>query len=398
MKYLFCFAISLYFQNIVCSQTIQDKFKLDTLIFLNHKNLTIEKIRKDAIISSTDKYIHIAFSNNVFGNDTNYIISINKSSYKVSYWSFCLPKEMKTKTLDAIYSFSTNDSIFALGFYQSILVLSTNSENQLRIVKLIELEQSCAYLKVIDNKVFAGNIYKKKDVTQCAVIYKYGINEQYKEVDRFTFNYPCIEFSYFSPNHWIEIDKENIFIAQTCNYSIDIYNHSFKKKGVIETKKKSWIEMDKSILKTLNHQINATQPVQMIDSLSIYNDQFISRVTGIWKFNDTILFIGWFKFDSTLNKTRKHIDVYNLSSNSFLEENLYDPSMFRRDSAIATKDFYPIMYWNYNLDISNNNLTTLRNYAEIEYINNPWKTIYENEKKYFIKNNPIPTLFIYEQK
>lgn len=395
---LFIFFFS--WNNKATAQSIQDQFNLETIIPIKFKGVSIAKLKHDAIISSTNKFIHLAFSYDLFENDTGYILSVNKNTYEVTYSYYILTSEQRKTTYHSLYSFTSNDTLFALGYFNSIVVLATSKTNELNILQLIKTEQSCEYLKLTSKFLFGGNLYKRKEGSKSAMIYKYSRNNLSKSADRFNFDYPCIEFSYFQPNHWIEIDENYIFIAHTCDYKIDLYDLNFQHISQTNIIKKNWVNMDKTTLERLINKIPVTNPVNMIDSLSSYNDKKISRVIGLWKLNENQLCVGWYNFDSSSNRTKKFLDILEIKNNKLIpiKEDLYDQAIFRKDSSLVLKEEYPIMYWNYNSEISNNFIIVFRNTADIDYINTTWKSINENEKKYYKLHNPIPALFIYRKK
>lgn len=396
--------IILFFVYVnVDGQTIQHLVSLDTIISFTNEQIPSHDIRGSTQITSSKNYIYLASDIRGKVTNTQTIFRINQVSHKIDELTYQLPQNKTKNEIQHLSAFAQiNDTLFALSFHKSIFVLKINSKNPRSLLfdKLIEVNFTCEYLCFTRHFLFAGDIYKRKknDPESNSFLLKYSISNNFSFEDKFVFDFEQPEFSYFYPNHWIEVNDDVIFIASTHKYRVDIYDHSFKKLSRFEKHPRDWVAMDENVLSRLNNLIPKNQPVLMIDSLSKYNDLVINRLTDFRQINDTVYFACWYDYDSLSKKKIRYLDFYKFEHGELTEfaSNTKDLFIERRDTAIAKKTDYPVMFWNYNSYIGNNQIIIFKPFAPVLYINRPWNEIYKDLNKYYEKNNPVPTIFIYK--
>lgn len=384
------------------AQNIQKYFCLDTAIQITDKSVSYVNTRRNALLSQTDNNTYVLFTSIDTANQLllNVINNNNKITSKIR---FSFQKEDLNNYHNYISSITCNDSLFVISIYRRIIVYKIDWK-YLQLTFLKSLPSNTSYDNIYlanDSILFISDIYKHDYDTpnDNSIILKLNINTNRVE-KKLNFTFKNIEFAYFTPNHWVAFDNNKIYVSQTTDYKIELFNHELEKTGEILSNKTCWKNMDSFTMAKFRMTIPKHHPKIYIDSLSIYNDKLINRLIGVWKFNDSSLLTCWINYDSIQNRTRHFIDIYSQDKSGkykLLKEDIIDSFMFINDSSIADKNFYPIMFWNNKSNISRNGIVVLKNYANVKYLNESWKLINENEKKYYFDNNPIPTVFFYRK-
>jgi hypothetical protein len=401
MKLIFPLILISFHYSYSIAQNIQQYYSLDTIINFSYEQIPVQNIRRSTQLTASKKNVYLAFDIKNKA-DTQIILKVNQSNYSIKKIKYKLPDIVLKNWIKNISAFTQiGDSLFALSFHKTLLVYKMSLQsNTLDFVSYIELNASPKYIKLTSNYLFACDIYKRdaKHPSNNATIVKYDAKNDYKFLKKHEIDFDHVEFAYFFPNHWIDINENVILVSNTSSYKINVYNHEFKKLSTFEKFPKEWVSMDSEILKRLNKKIPITEPVVMIDSLATYNDKIINRITDVQGVNDSIYFICWYDYDSTSKRSIRYVDFFKLNNNQLIniESNIADKFYHRMDSAIASKNDYPLMFWNYNSYIGDNRIIVFREYAPIQYTNRPWYIITKELNSYYEKNNPMPSIFIYK--
>ncbi len=392
--------------NLSYSQEIGDIFTLDTIVGIT--DLPIKNINPNfnsKITSNKSFYIVHTFTRYKTDEFCFTLIDKTKKTYK---HFISQSKELKNRIYSSeAHTIAANDNFIFVVYFNLLatfkIVKTNNAVNRIDFYKFFTIPESYNYLSANEsNEIFGANFYNRSKN-------KHELNSllhAYKLIDTNLINewaitprFKNIEFSYFSPNHWLSNSGKYIVSSQTTSYDLDVYNIEGKFKYRFNAKKVNWVEMDDKAIKKIRETIPSNFPGKLIDSLKRYNDKQISRIEGVWFINEDSLLVRYYLYDSLSKLKIRYFDLYHINDDSatLLVGNLVDGRFPVNINKIITKNNFDMLSWNHENLIANNEIVIVKNYAPISnFVGKPWREVKKEEEDFYEKNAPIFTLIIFK--
>ncbi|MDQ3073478.1 MAG: hypothetical protein M3Q97_09485, partial [Bacteroidota bacterium] len=186
------------------------------------------------------------------------------------------------------------------------------------LMDFLTVSQSYSYLYFAGDRIIMGDSYfyhpnDQKDRTTLAI---YDIKK--KKIEK-EIHPPLehIEFSRFSPHHWISACIDKILFCQISDYKITIYNHKLQKTDSITRQPEDWVRMRDEKIDYLGSVIPVSDTGLFFDSFAVYNDKLIIRLEGAWFLNDTTILARYYKYDSTVGWKSRYFDLYKIRNDKW---------------------------------------------------------------------------------
>jgi hypothetical protein len=283
------------------------------------------------------------------------------------------------------------------------IIKNSNTIVGIEFYKSLNIPESYNYLSVNEsNEIVGANIYNrsKSNQEQNSLVHIYRFNDDKLE-KQVSFNpkFNNVEFSHFNPHHWISDNSKYIACSQTTTYEVNIYDKNGNWKYRFDCKKSGWVEMDKKTMNKFKETIPDNFPGILIDSLSKYNDKFISRIEGVWFINEDSLLVRYYMYDSISKLKIRYFDLYKVNDGSaiLLAENMIDGKFPIDIYKIVTKTNFDMLTWNYSNLISNNEIIITKNFAPIShYLGRAWTDIKKEEEQFYKNNDPLFSIIIFK--
>lgn len=386
------------------AQEIGDAFKLDTIILINKYPLNnINPISNTLITANNDYYIIHSFTR--FKTDSFSFTFIDKKTK--TYKNFIpYSKELKQILFSSeAHAISANSNYIGIVYFKVFalfkIVKVNNFVNGIEFYKSFDIPESYSYIDIKeDGSVVGANIYERSrsESEKNSLIHTYKFsNNQLELTNSFYPFFEDIEFSHFSPNHWISTNDKYITISQTTSYDISIFDRSGKLKYQFKRDKPDWVHMDENAILRIRKNVPINHSAITIDSLQKYNDRKISRVEGVWFVNKDTLAVRYYLYDTASKMKVRYFDFYRIEDEKeiLLKCCLVDGKFPINIKKIVTKDNFDILTWNYNNCIYNNELILIKDFAPINYLDRQWVEIKKEEEAYYKNNDPVISVLIF---
>jgi hypothetical protein len=388
------------------SQEIGDSFRLDTVILIpDHPVRGINPNANSGITANSNYYIIHSFTR--VKTDSFCFTFIDKSSKRVQNIS---PRSSELKKImfsPEIHAIAANDRYVALVYFMKLALFSITEKNgaiSLEFYKAFDIPEAYNYLYFnTDNYILGGRIYnrEKNAHEKNSLIHTFRLKDG-NLIQGASFNPPFedVEFSHFSPSHWIATNGTDIAVSQTTTYQIDMYDTAGTHKYAITEQRPEWVQMEKKRLKQLRTVVPEHQPGILIDSLKNDNDKRISRIEGVWFVNKNLLAVRYYIVDTTIKKRLRYFDLYELqdSKATLVKKGLVDFKFPVDIHKIVTTHNFDMLSWNYTNFVGTNEILILRNFTPVTYLGKEWTEGKKEEEKYYDEHDPIISLLIFKLK
>jgi hypothetical protein len=405
LQYFFIAIIYLFPPHILFCQEIKNHFKLDTLINLNLETNNNININQNLLLSGNSNLILVHYYSRI-KTDSFLFCVINKNGFKVKNFR-AVSSELKNEIYSSEPSaISVNKDFIVLSYFKKIaffrFVLNNNKEiENILFHKIFNVPETFKFLEFRnDTDLLCGRIYNRsrKNSKENTIIQRYTVsNDSIKLHVTFNPEFENVEFSHFSPNHWISSNNKLIVVSQTTEYKLSFFDYSGNFLFNHIDTKPNWVKLNEERIKKIRSSVPINYAALLIDSLREVNDKLISRIEGVWFLNNDSLVVRYYIFDCISNMRIRYFDVFKLY-NSKLEliySDLQDGKFPLAINEIVSKSNYDILSWNYMNYIGRNQILMLKNYAPINYLNRSWLEIKKEEENYYKENDPIPSLLIF---
>jgi len=409
-SWFFVLAIVLSVPKIGTSQSINDIFHLDTIIpihdyFIKNNDLNP---RVNTILSSNNLYYLIHKFNRLRMDSICFTFIDKKTKKQQSFNSAVGIDKGEVRKIEPRAMTANSDYIFLIYPNRLIVYKIINEKDSLQGVvfyNAIRIPEFYDFISVNEsNELICSNIYDKRGLKDEHIsiidIFHYDEGQLHKVLSFYP-DFSGVEFSHFLPQHWVSVSSKNIAVSQTTRYEIGIYDKKGNELYSIQIKKPEWIQMQKDVLSRLRRELPVNNSRILIDSLKPYNDKKISRIEGIWFLNNDSLLVSYFNYDFSKNMKLRYFDLYKVEKKSakILFSSLIDGNFPIEINKIVTKSNFDILTWNYESEISDNEIYLIRNYAPIfPYTGKKWSVLKNEEEEYYKNNKPVLSLFVFKLK
>lgn len=373
------------------SQKIQEIITLDSIININY---ALESAGDNVTGNISGNYFWI-YKPNWKEIDSVLFYKINLETYKIDSTYGVIPSlPYKIKSPDA-NTIAVSDKYLLIGFYGTIALFNIEN-NKLIFNKIFPISASFTYYKIIGNYIVCGQAYNYHPLSDpnktMIALYDIKTDKFAKDIIPDFIN---IEFSHFGSNHWIDAYDNKILFSQTTDYHIDIYDTQLNKKDSIERNIKDWEKFDSKIMDRLNKNIPVGHSKVLIDSLSPYED-VVSRIESAHFISDSLILVKYIPTNNASKNRLRMYDVWKLSNNRWglVFSDLKDEKPDNED--VFTKENFPITEGSScPIYVDKKHLVLVIPDTPVPKMGNKLSAIKEMEDDYYINNNPVATLFIY---
>lgn len=386
--------IFLLFSTICSSQNfLKSYLQLDTIIHLNNNTnrQTLGRINSKVIGNSL---VFTSFNANS-PNTCNYNPDLDDSfddskihfvKINLDYFSIENIFLTNTKDIKLLSNFYYNDKYFAISTLNAQLILYEKLENKdYEYKSTIKLPATVRqFLKIDDNdKIFMGEIgfAGNKLNNEISV---FDINTK-KEVRSFNPDFKAPEFSFIRPLQCYDMSENKIFVSQTINYSIDVFNKNFKKIETITRKDIEWQSPSKKEL----DQAESLRKKRFVEgdwrSLILGLDRNIHRITQIFPVSDTSLIIEYCSPDPNNNLIGVFYDAWKLLDNVWVlhtrDVNLESTEIIETNPIYTKENPFILLSRSHVYTFSNNKFIFITTGPKFDRINKSCSEIREFESK-----------------
>jgi hypothetical protein len=289
-----------------------DIIKLDSIISIDAINIE-NSISEDITYSNYKSYIFFTNYSSILRQSNNqtlilYRFNLNKKSldnYKVE-----IPKKIVKKNTRVKSLFCDNQTLI-LSFRKKLLVYKLESNKKFEYFKSISIRPTPMYINKTGERFILYHHYKFKGpylFLKDFYVYSYDSMFKKKIILSYKFNNP--EFTFLYPHNWITNNQNSIFLCQTTDYKIDMFDDVLNSKCSYNIPNKRWRKLsDESY-----SELESLKVRGQISFLTKY-DNLINRIISI-NSSDSILLLEYTD-PSNANYVVGYFDILKVSSDSF---------------------------------------------------------------------------------
>jgi hypothetical protein len=386
MKSTILLLLGIMFSEFSNSQNLQTKVKLDTIIN-TQIDLSNEYEKVNACIYNNVLWFNIP----TWDDDSLKFVRLDLQTYKIDTVFGVVPSLIYKVKFPISQCITVNDKYCVVKFFESIAVFDVVNE-KLKYNNIFPTVEHYSYLKLNGSKLFCAQAYNHSPLDQVnkvsLIIYDLKGQDVLSDINPEIKN---IEFSHFSNYHWIDATERQILVAQTTDYSIDIYDYELKKTSSLIRVPDNWKKFDNNIMVRLRKKTDPSHPKQLIDSLLPLNDYY-SRLEAAYFINDTTIYTRYIPFMQKEAKRLVDFWVYRNGEWLLKEKDLIDEKPGKRE--IMNKRNCFIMSTYYRNCFDTDNLVILEPGTTDEPFGKTYTNFFESEDDYF-SDHAKPLLKIY---
>lgn len=346
-------------------------------------------------MSTFDNHLRFSCYNIKDNTDSVWIYHLNLENFKIDSTVYIIEnlsnyfQKYYCKNLSYI---AFNQHWTVIGVYGLMYIYDDKNA----LYKKIEMKESLMFVKFIDDNqlLCAWNFNRKNKKNKPSAINLFDVvkGEYVKSV------YPVfdmIQYSQFSPNHWIDATANSILYSQTSDYKIDIYNRELQRVDSIRYQPIVWdklpLEVERKITKK---KLTGAEAIYTI----LPYEKTTSRIRQAHFINDSTILTYYSipAFDTTQTQPDFAFDLWRRGPNGWkmLHQNLVDRYA---DEELITASNYPLFEDKLNnlVAFSGQYLIAFMSYAPIDPVGLSKKDYKQQCDDYLLDNSPCLVLYVY---
>lgn len=277
-------------------------------------------------------------------DDTLHLVKINLQNIKREEVKLYLPSISFKTPIPNVRSFDVNDSALVLMFTNHSFAYFTLKKSKFVFSFMEPMAYSYNQFLLLDNgHILISNSYNSHpfDNPDHVSLNLYDCKQK-KWIKTLTPNFNSIQFSHFSPYHWVSVANKKIILSQTVNYSATCYDFNLNKINDYAFHDKSWVYADSIYIKGLASVKPRINAKDLIDRLSPMEDS-VSRIEAVYWIGKEKLLVRKIPANNKINKRQRFYDILILNkSNEWIKvhENITDKKTDADE--ICAKNNFPI--------------------------------------------------------
>lgn len=373
---------------------VNDYVKLDTVLFFPEES------------GSDFQAVYCLWKNTLVF--TNYNIYLKTDTIKVYFYDI-QNHETYNKYLfypglyswmeeNASISFSFlayNTSHICLGLFNQVLVFKKEN-NEFIFNKKIKVEKSISYGSFLDNKtLFFLSLKNNQQPPVSLLTYDIESGKRIKEINP-TFQHPLL--SYFQPNHLIDVKNGEILFSHRRDYASIIYNSKLDSINHIEAHHLDWIRMKDKSIDRINRNYPKEEAMSIIEEVEKHLPSIHQQVWTYFINENKVACIYISPYEKNETPVSK-MDIWERSEGKFVlkKEGIIDFLGIRSYNDTIDKHSFGLSFLSgHQYLFTDNQIIVFRKYAsDINPIGLSMSDYQEQHKNYFLKKNPILSIYIY---
>jgi len=338
--FLLLYPALLYQQN----KNITSFVKLDTIINLQITCDYDQINEEDLKLQLLGNKVWI-FYPNWKENDSLCYLTVDIKTKELRKHNLYVPSLSFKTNSPIIKHFHVTDSGLVVLFSNNVFVYFKKTKGNYDFSFIEPLANAMQSVYCLNSKtlLFANMYNSHPNSNPDPVVFKlYSVNQR-KVVKNLIPKFDAIEFSHFSPSHWLSVYGNSVLISQTANYKLAIYDETLDKKEEIVAKPdSSWIYADTNFIRLTRNMKPRKGGKEWIELLSPMQDS-ISRIEAVYFLDKKTILVRKIPAYSKEKSHERLYDVWAKNERGWHVEqsNIYD----RRaspDSKIEKSNF-PVM-------------------------------------------------------
>lgn len=278
-------------------------------------------------------------------NDSLHYLTVDVKTKELREHNLYVPSLSFKTNSPIIKHFHVTDSGLVVLFSNNVYIYFKKIKGNYEFSFIEPLSNTMESVYCLNSKtlLFANMYNSHPKSNPDPVVFKlYDINQK-KIVRSLVPKFDAIEFSHFSPSHWLSVYGNSVLISQTANYKFTVYDGALEKKeDIISKPDSSWIYADTTFIRVARNMKPRKGGKEWIGLLSPMQDS-ISRIEAVY-FLDKKTILA--RKIPAYSKAKNHERLYDLwvkdaQGWQIRQSNIYD----RRaspDSKIEKNNF-PVM-------------------------------------------------------
>lgn len=269
--------------SVYSQEPIQRYFALDSIIPFN-KIGDFGPSSEFVKMAMTDSLLLAYLGSNDSTSDGFSFVRVALPSKAVDSFKVSVPNPSFPFESFMAHSMALSSRYCAILFFRSILLLEFKG-TKLQFKRWIQLQYPFTYIGIQGNQIVLGGCYNHHplDAETPTALEKIDI-ETGNSTGKIHPSFDAIEFTHFSPSHWIDFSSNLTAFAQTLEYKIDIFDKNLNQISTVQ-RKDGWKGIDTTALHTIRSRQDKANPKQIIEELEkgekgdgqrIINANFIS--------------------------------------------------------------------------------------------------------------------------